>query len=480
MDKLDNLNHERILIIGLAREGFALAGFLAKRGARVTVSDAKATPELKSAAAELAELGVRASLGGHPEELLDEHPVIFVSPGVPLDIPFLRLARQKGKLLSTETRLFCQLCPAPITAITGSSGKTTTTTLAGEMLRAQGLTVHIGGNIGTPLITVLDLIKPSDQVVMELSSFQLEYFHTSANAGAKNAPALWQPLRQGWSPKTGAILNITPNHLDRHPTMADYIRAKRAILDYRTDSEVTVLGYDNPTTRRLGEELKERVIWFSLKNTDLPESAIVKNDMITLQLKGRKKEICPVSKIKLRGEHNLYNVLAASALAALAGAEEEAMATVITSFTGVEHQLQLVREKNEVRYYNDSIATSPERMMAALYAFDEPIVLLAGGRDKHLPWDEAARLILKKVRHLVLFGEAAELIAQAVVDEMAKTVRTGIVIHRCEFLDQAVSTAASLAVPGDVVLLSPGCTSFDAFSDFAERGEYFRRLAREL
>ncbi|RLC69157.1 MAG: UDP-N-acetylmuramoyl-L-alanine--D-glutamate ligase, partial [Chloroflexi bacterium] len=310
--------------------------------------------------------------------------VVFVSPGVPLEIPFLVEARRRGVPLSSETRLFVELCPAPIVGITGSSGKTTTTTLVGEMLRASGQTTWVGGNIGCPLIEHLPEIAPTDRVVMELSSFQLEFF----------APWAGEEGR-GISPAIAAVLNISPNHLDRHPSMAAYVAAKKQILLHQRADDVAVLGFDNAEARALAGECRGEVLFFSQREV-VAQGAFLRDEVVTLRLGEDEQPVCAVSEIKLLGRHNVDNVLAACTLAGVAGADVEAMAAVATTFSGVEHRLELVRELNGVRWYNDSIATSPERMVAALRSFDAPIVLLAGGRDKHLPWARRRRLSCAK------------------------------------------------------------------------------------
>jgi UDP-N-acetylmuramoylalanine--D-glutamate ligase len=479
----------RALVVGLAREGVALAGYLARQGARVVATDIKPPTAFGAELARLADAGVELALAGHPPSVLDGCEIAFISPGVPFDADFLNQARRRGIPLSTESRLFCQLCPAPIIGITGSSGKTTTATLVGDMLKASGCTTWVGGNIGQPLIESVDRIQPGDQVVMELSSFQLEYFHPSANAHVVDVHPAWAPLLSGWSPHVAAVLNITPNHLDRHPSMAAYIHAKRSLAAYRRPGEVAVLGLDDDITRAMADTLPGPVHWFSrLSTVDWGACLAGQGGQaaVVLRQAGREQRVCAVGDIQLRGEHNLSNVLAACAIGAAAGVPSQAMQQVSTTFGGVSHRLEWVAEAAGVQYYDDSIATSPERLVAALNSFDEPIVLLAGGRDKHLPWDEAARLMLERARHVILFGEAAGLIAQALATASRQPAAAGRVtggeprVHRCVTLEDAVCVAAQVAHPGEVVLLSPGCTSFDAFKDFAERGERFREAVRQL
>jgi UDP-N-acetylmuramoylalanine--D-glutamate ligase len=444
---------KRATIIGLAREGTALARFLAEQGAKVTVSDLKKEEELQENIAKLKSFPIRFVFGGHPGEVLERTDVLFLSPGVPLEVPIVVEAKRQGIPISSETNLFTTLCRAPIIGITGSSGKTTTVSLVGQMLKASGFRTWVGGNIGQPLIGHLEEIEPTDKVVMELSSFQLEIME--------------------WSPPIAAILNITPNHLDRHSSMKAYTEAKFNILRFQQPGDVAILGYDLITNH------ESQILSFSL-NEEVEQGAFLRDGKITLRLGDTEQRICSADEIKLLGRHNLENVLAACVIAAVAGASRQAMANVATTFEGVEHRLELVREIGGVRYYNDSIATSPERTVAALRSFDQPIVLLAGGRDKHLPWDEMARLTLEKVTHLVLFGEAVPIIERAMQEAGGKRQEARGKMHKCVTLEEAVKIAAREAKPGDVVLLSPGGTSFDAFRDFVERGQRFRQLVKAL
>jgi UDP-N-acetylmuramoylalanine--D-glutamate ligase len=472
-----------VVIVGLAREGTALARFLAGRGARVTITDAKPAEALGDSITALAGLPVLLALGGHPLSLLDAASIIFVSPGVPLEIPFLVEARQRGLPLSSETRLFTRLCPAEVIGITGSSGKTTTTALVGDMLQAAGCHTWVGGNIGRPLIDHLAEITPTDRVVMELSSFQLEFFGSwpGADQGEtgpeKERGVIFDP--RGWSPSIAAILNITPNHLDRHPTMEAYIAAKAHIL---AAADRAILNLDDPITRQMGEQCNPRqVAWFSLEHRVEQGSFLRGSDLVVVGQDGHEEVVCRTDQVRLLGRHNLANLLAACCLAQAASVPVEAMRRVATTFSGVEHRLELVRERGSVRWYNDSIATSPERTVAALQAFDAPILLLAGGRDKHLPWANMAALARRKVRHVILFGEAAALIEQAMITaSKADRGRSTCQIHQAGTLEHAVELAAKLARAGEVVLLSPGGTSFDAYRDFVARGEHFRQLVKAL
>ncbi len=475
---------KRVLIVGLAREGTTLARFLAERGIQVTVTDLKTAGQLGEAISILEPWPIRYSLGGHPLSLLDGVDLVFASPGVPLGIPLLAEARKRGVPLSSETRLFAHLCPAPIIGITGSNGKTTTTALVGEMLRASGRRTWVGGNIGRPLLGHLSEIGAEDIVVMELSSFQLEFFRSwkyrghDAASYMQGAGELFESA--GWSPHIAALLNITPNHLDRHISMQDYVDAKSQILAHQTPRDAAVVGLDSQLARDVGRSAPSgrRMLWFSLEQ-EVEEGSFLRGEVLVLRLSGSVQTICRTEDLKLLGRHNVANTLAACALSAVAGAPVEALRQAATTFKGVEHRLELIADRRGVRWYNDSIATSPERTAAAMRALGGPIILLAGGRDKHLPWTDVARLTSRVARHVILFGEAAGLIEEA----MGKSgVSNGVPfqIHKAETLERAVAVADEVSRVGDVVLLSPGCTSFDTYDDFAARGEHFRELVRAL
>ncbi|HIE39688.1 MAG TPA: UDP-N-acetylmuramoyl-L-alanine--D-glutamate ligase [Anaerolineales bacterium] len=457
------LRGKRVVILGLARQGTALARFLVRAGAEVTVSDLKDGAALTDRMAELADLPIRYVLGGHPESLLEGVDLVCLSGGVPLDAPIVAEARRRSIPLSNDAQLFLKRCPAPVVGITGSAGKTTTTALVGQMCRAAGFTTWVGGNIGNPLIADLDRIGPDDRVVMELSSFQLEIMTVS--------------------PPVAAVLNITPNHLDRHRTMENYIAAKRAIVAYQGPEDYAVLGFDDANARALALETQARPIFFS-GGAEVDEGAYKTNGELALRIDGTDMPICRVEEVRLRGYHNLLNILAACAIGGVVGVSVEAMREAIHTFTGVEHRLERVREWRGVQWYDDSIATAPERVVAALRSFEEPLILLAGGRDKDLPWEAFAAETVERVRHLVTFGEAGGMIARVVEEARRRGgagARRGLEgITRVETLEEAVEAAARVAWPGDVVLLSPGGTSFDAFRDFAERGDRFKELVRAL
>ena len=420
----DPLVGQRVVILGLARQGTALARFLAQAGVEVTISDLRDEATLAAPLAELDGLHVHYVLGEHPFSMLDKADLLCLSGGVPVDIPIVVEARRRSIPLSNDAQLFLERCPAPVIGITGSAGKTTTTALVGEMCRAAGLRTWVGGNIGNPLITDLNQIRPGDRVVMELSSFQLEVMTTS--------------------PQVAAVLNITPNHLDRHKTMEAYIAAKRNIVAHQCPEDFALLGYDDANARSLALETAARLLWFS-GGAEVDEGAFKTNGELKLRLNGDlnpgqegvDRVICEASDVQLRGRHNLLNVLAASALAGVAGVPVEAMRQVATTFTGVEHRLELVREWNGVSWYDDSIATAPERSLAALRSFEEPIVLLAGGRDKKLPWDEFAGETVRRVRRLVPGGPLRAVGAYPLLRRRRRLrIRTQTRVHDQRFGDR--------------------------------------------
>ncbi len=452
-----------VVILGLARQGKALARFFAEQGWRVTVSDTRKPEALQDAMRELGDLDLHYVLGEHPLSLLDGCDLFCTSGGVPSDLPIVQEAARRGIPLSNDAQEFMRRCPAPVIGITGSAGKTTTTTLVGKMLAETGFITWVGGNIGNPLIGDLAAMQPTNRVVMELSSFQLELMRVS--------------------PQIAGVLNITPNHLDRHKTMDAYIAAKANIVTHQGESDIAVLGYDEPNARALAGLTQAEVRYFS--GTTETNGAFLQGNTLVLQRAEGQVAVCERRALRLRGMHNVLNALAAMALADAAGADIAAMERVLSTFTGVEHRLEEVRRVNGALWINDSIATAPERVMAELQAFDEPLILLAGGRDKNLPWEAFARAVTQRVRVLVLFGEAAALIGKHVEAALAeaRSRHEAVILEAmiaAETLEDAVHVAAQRARPGDVVLLSPGGTSFDAFRDFAERGERFRELVMAL
>ncbi len=455
----------RVLMIGAARQGIALSRFLVEHGASVILNDHSPQDSLIEAQAELSDLDITWVTGEHPLEILNNIDMVCLSGGIPLDLPIVQEAVQRNIPLSNDSQIFLEHAPCPVIGITGSAGKTTTTALVGQIarrhfeLRRPNDTVWVGGNIGYPLIQDVDKMGENDLAVMELSSFQLEIMTES--------------------PHVAVILNLTPNHLDQHKTMSKYISAKARILTHQSSEDIAVLNRDDYQVRKLYSEVKGRRITFGLNPPfNKQDGTYYKRGKLYLQATGQVAKIMKADLINLRGTHNLYNVLAAISVSAAATFSLQAIYDGIVSFKGVAHRLEFVREFGGAAWYNDSIATAPERTIAALESFEEPIILLAGGRDKNLPWDKLAALIHQKVDHLILFGEAAEIIHQA-VGKSSSTIRP-YTINPCTGLEEAVRKAAELVQPGCVVLLAPGGTSFDEFKDFEERGKLFRQWVKEL
>ncbi len=471
-------NHKRVLILGAARQGLALARWLSLHGAHVTLSDMRSADELRIARESLAEYQIDWVLGEHPLDLLDSTDVLCLSGGVPLTLPIVVEAVKRGIPLSNDSQIFMEAAPCKTVGITGSSGKTTTTTLVGNMAKlaypnAKGgrqkesdssafrmlPSAFVGGNIGDPLINYLDEMQTNDIAILEFSSFQLDQMTIS--------------------PNIAAILNVTPNHLDRHGTMEAYTAAKARILEFQSHADIAILGRDDKGAWDLRDKVQGRLNTFSARELDEGlDGTYLQDGMLKLRDGDINLTLMPREKVLLRGDHNVMNMLAAFAIGHAAGFDVEPMLEAVKDFRGVPHRLEFVRELRGVCWYNDSMASAPERSMAAIRAFDEPIVLLLGGRDKDLAWDELLQLVDGRVHHVVLFGEAAEKIQKTVI-------RLGLgekrfTVSRTEHLREAVLKAAVIAQAGDVVLLAPGGTSFDEFKDFAERGERFRTWVQEL
>lgn len=459
----DPLAGKHVVVLGVARQGQALGRWLPTVGARVTLSDQRPAEQLSDVIAALAGEGVSFALGGHPLELLDDCDLLCVSGGVPLTLPIVQEARRRGIPVTNDAQLFLERCPAPVIGITGSAGKTTTTALTGEMGRFAGRKTFVGGNIGDVLLDDLPAIAPDDLVVMELSSFQLELMTVS--------------------PPVAAVLNVTPNHLDRHETMEAYIAAKSHIFAHQGTHDIAIFGRDDPVARQMSHSAPGRMGEFSMRERVL-SGAYLEGDEVLVTMgdsaPGMGYEVvCHRSAIRLRGDHNVLNTLAACALAGAARLPVEAMRAAIESFSGVEHRLETVAVVDDVTWVNDSIATAPERVVAALRSYSEPVILLAGGRDKALPWEELAELAATRCRAVICFGEFGPRVAEYM--ERARRRQPGALLERVEIvldLPAAVARARALAQPGDVVLLSPGGTSYDAYCDFAERGQHFRALVR--
>lgn len=462
---MKNYSNKKIVVIGAARQGQALARFFSQRGAQVVLTDTREKEQLTEELAALQDLPLNLDLGGHHSEVLDGADLVCVSGGVPLTIPFIQEALVRKIPLSNDSQIFLEECPCTVVGITGSAGKSTTTALAGLMaiqtfvMKGGHHKAWVGGNIGNPLIDSVDQIQEDDLAIMELSSFQLELMKKS--------------------PQIAAVLNITPNHLDRHGSMDAYIDAKARILWFQHADDIAILNRDDKISWNFADQIQSDLISFGLKKPEGRSSGTyIEQDWVWLQIGQDKLKLFPIEWIQLRGKHNLYNVLAASAIAAAATLALPAIQSAVEEFNGVPHRLETVREVNGVTWVNDSIATAPERTIAAIESFSESIVLLLGGRDKNLPWDRLASLVRNKVERVIIFGEAAPIINEAIGPRNPRQHLKSVVSTKD--LAEALKTAQNQAQAGDVVLLSPGCTSYDAFKDFEERGQFFRDWVNQL
>ncbi len=444
---------KRVTVVGLGIEGVDMARYLALHGAHVTVSDSKPADKLADRMQELADLPIRFSLGGNQPDDILEAETVFVSQSVPLDLPVLQAAREKGVPLRSMLGLFMELCPGPMVGITGSSGKTTTTALVAEMFRADERPVFVGGNIGVGLLDALSTVRAYTSAIVEVSHTQLQLVDRS--------------------PYVAAVLNITPNHLDRFSWDA-YRRLKANLVRFQGRGDITVLNLDDAESRALEPLVAGRLLWFTMTGA-LPGDGVFVADGWAVARCGRlEQKLFPLASLPLRGRHNQANAVAAAAIALACGVSPEAMACAIESFRGVPHRLELVAEVDGVRYYNDSIATTPERTVAGLRSFEEPVVLLLGGREKNLPLEELVSESARRCREVVFFGEAAEKLEPAF--RPAKRLKT----LRVAGVAEAVAAARALAQPGDVVLLAPACTSYDAYENFERRGDHFRTLVEQM
>ena len=449
MTKLDifkqSMKDRRVAVIGIGISNIPLIRFLVQCGAVVSAYDKRTTNEMQDELAELAAFDITYHLGDDYLAHLDAE-VIFKTPGMRYDAPELLAAKAKGSIVTSEMEVFFDLCPAKITAVTGSDGKTTTTTLIAEMLKAQGRKVWLGGNIGNPLLSDVGNIAPDDDVVLELSSFQLHTMKVS--------------------PHIAVITNITPNHLDMHKDMAEYVDAKKNIMRYQSADSVLVYNCENAFTNEIGQEAKGSLVSFGRESGDL----YVQDGAIHVQ----GKRILELSDIRIPGMHNVENYMAAIP-AVIGRVTWDTMRQVARTFAGVPHRIEFVRELDGVSYYNSSIDSSPNRTKNTLAVFEQKIILISGGKDKGIPYDEIGPVIAENVKKLILIGATAGKINDAVKN-------TGVDVETifCETYEHVVQTAQKIAEPGDIVVLSPASTSFDMFKNFEQRGELFKELVMEL
>lgn len=451
---LDSLQGKTVAVIGIGVSNRPLIELLAARGISVTARDRQQRQALGDYAGHLEAMGCHLCLG---EEYLDglNEDVIFRTPGMRPDVPELAAAVARGSTLTSEMEVFFEVCPCPIIAVTGSDGKTTTTTIIAELLRSAGKTVHLGGNIGHPLLAETPSIQPEDVAVLELSSFQL--------------------MTMGRSPHIAVITNLSPNHLDVHKNFAEYITAKENIFTHQNTQDIAVFNADNSITAQQAERALGRARLFSRKN-EVEDGVFLRDGKIIARHGGQERVVMNREDIRLPGEHNVENYLAA--IAAVDGmVSDDRIAAFARSFGGVEHRIELIRTLDGVRWYNDSIASSPSRTIAGLRAFPEKVILIAGGKDKGISYAELGPVVNDHVKLLLLCGATAGVIRKSV--EQAENYQGLEIIDVADY-HQAAQTARERAVEGDVVILSPASTSFDRFKNFMERGKAFKEVVNGL
>jgi UDP-N-acetylmuramoylalanine--D-glutamate ligase len=450
------LNNKRVLVVGLGKSGVASALFLKNHGARVTVSDTKSGDELRNEIPVLLDHGITVETGGHGERTFRGQDLIVVSPGVPVDAPPLVQARALGESVIGEIELAAQFLPGPIVAITGSNGKTTTTTLTGEIMTAAGFPALVGGNIGTPAISLAERAKPETVIVLEVSSFQLETIKT-------------------FRPRVAVVLNVTPDHLDRHRTFEAYVDAKARIFENQQASDFAVLNADDPTCVAMAARTKSQVFWFS-RQKEVQQGAWVRDGNIVFRDATGQREILQVSEIPLKGGHNLENVLAAVCAGALMGCAPEKIRQAVRDFKAVEHRLEFVATIRGVDYYNDSKATNVDATIKALESFPANIHLILGGKDKGSDYTVLNDLLRQRVKRVYTIGAAAAKIESQIVSSKDG----GPEVVHAETLENAIRKANAVAQSGDVVLLAPACASFDQFRSYEHRGKMFKEIVRTL
>ena len=446
-----DLDGKRVLVVGLARTGLVTALFSAGYGAKVTATDERPIPEVAEAAEKLRLAGVKLELGGFVPETFLEQDLIVVSPGVPAKIAPLEAARAQGIPVWSEIELAWRFLRGKLLAITGSNGKTTTTSLVAHILKTSNIPTLVGGNIGTPLLALVESSIDTTVTVAEISSFQLETIDS-------------------FRPEIGVLLNLTPDHLDRHLTFEDYAGAKMRMFENQLEKDIALLNADDPeVTRRM--PAKPKIFWFS-RQKRVATGAFLRDDQIIFRNEGSEVELARLADIQLRGQHNIENVLASCAASYLAGAVPAAIAAGVKSFRGVEHRLEFVTEISGVQYYNDSKATNVDAAVKAVEAFPGPLVVILGGRDKGSPYTPLRELLHERARLALLMGEAAEKIAADLGD--------AVQFENAGTLHQALDIAARHVQPGDTVLLAPACSSFDQFENYEHRGRVFKELVAHI
>ncbi len=443
------IKNKNTAVVGIGVSNTPLINFLLELGARVSAFDKKSEEQLGEVGKQFKEKGVKLVLGDKYMDELKGFDVIFKTPSMRIDSPALVKAKEEGSYITSEMEEFVRYCPAKIYGVTGSDGKTTTTTLIYNILKQEGYRTWVGGNIGTPLFTKIEEMKNDDRVVLELSSFQL--------------------MTMNVSPEIAIVTNLSPNHLDMHKDMKEYVSSKKNILNYQNANDLLILNKDNKLTSSMAGEAKGRLAEFSTKEK-IENGAYFQHNKLYI----KNKEVCTLDEIQVKGMHNVENLLAAFC-AVSDDVSIESMKKVAMTFTGVEHRCEFVREINGVKYYNDSIASSPSRTLAGLKSFEKPVILIAGGYDKNIPFEPLAENGYMNIKTLILIGDTKNKIKDA-FDKVTREKNIDIPIIVEENFEEAIRKAESLAVSGDIVTLSPACASFDMFPNFEVRGNRFKEI----
>ena len=447
-----NLKNKKVMVAGLARTGLAVARFLKNKGAQVTATDLKKKGELGSYAEEALAMGISLKLGAHKIEGFTGSDLVVVSPGVPHSLPALEAARKAGIPVIGEIELAFRYIKEPIVAITGTNGKTTTTSLVGKMLEASGLNVFVGGNIGAPLIDYVNAGTRADTIVAEISSFQLDTIET-------------------FRPEVGVLLNITDDHLDRYHDFSEYVRSKGRLFENQASTEVAVLNAMDPSTSELESRIDSQRLYFNINNSGL-HGVVTRDKEMICSLPGKLPVVLSLANFRLKGVHNLENAAAASLAALVAGGDQAGLQVALDTFEGLHHRMEYVTNVNGIQYYNDSKATNVDAVKRSLESFESPVILIMGGRDKGGSYARLSGLVKERVKRLIAIGEARE----KILTRLGGLTRS----EEAKSLAEAVRLAHAGATPGDIVLLSPGCSSFDMFTDYAERGEAFCEAIKGL
>lgn len=447
---------KRVLVLGMARSGIAVAQLLCRAGATPLLCDKKSAEELGEAVQPLKALPCEWHLGEAPDTLLSQCDVLLISPGIAIDAPIVKQAREMGVPVTGELEVASQLSSGLLVALTGTNGKTTTISLLVEIYHAMGKIAYAAGNIGYPLSAAALLSRPEDVLAVEVSSFQLETVST-------------------FHPRVAAVLNITEDHLNRHYTMENYAAVKRRIFACQNETDTAVLNYDDAACRRMAEGLRANVAWFS-RTQQVPQGACVQDDRIIVRWQGVEKAVCSVADIYIPGPHNLENALAATMMAYASGVPTAVIRQALRTFKGVEHRIELVRELDGVKWYNDSKGTNVDSTIKAVQTMRAPTVLVLGGSDKHVSFDALAREIIAsgQIARVVLCGATAAQI------EASLRAAGYTAIEQAPNYPEMVQLCRKLATKGGNVLLSPACASFDQFSDYEQRGRVFKQLVNEL